>query len=440
MDNKSGGQNSSNSAPQDKNLTSEERQRQTAIDLARQKVVNAYKAQPQNYRPANQQAQNTNIDEAEWKKYHSAWQDYYQKYYGEYYNKAAQEYIAKEKERIAAEQKKKLEAERERLKEANQVDTSEEAKKLEEARKRLKNERLGFAVQKSNLLANAKLSAEQEKEAEEAEQSAVNQFRSKLRKKVEKRAKKMRKSRHFVPIMIAIAILVIGILFQYNQSIIANIVAYISPGGSEGATITAVDPTVVADVHENPTLMIPKLNVEVPIVLGVKNDVESMNAAMSNGVAQFSMQGASALPGQIGNFAVSGHSSNNFYESGDYKFIFSGLSRLGEGDLVYVDYEGKRYTYRITGNITVEPTEVHKLAEITSQNAGKPMITLITCMPLGTSRYRLLVYGEQIYPDYTNAEHAAVPEAVEGETATMETTANSPTPLGQFWNWLTGQN
>jgi hypothetical protein len=77
MDNKSGGQNSSNSAPQDKNLSSEERQRQTAIDLVRQKVGNAYKTQPQNYRPANQQAQNTNINEAEWKKYHSAWQDYY---------------------------------------------------------------------------------------------------------------------------------------------------------------------------------------------------------------------------------------------------------------------------------------------------------------------------------------------------------------------------
>lgn len=438
MDNKSGGQNSSNSAPQGQKLSSQERQRQTAIDLARQKVVNAYKTQPQNYRPANQQAQ-PHVDEAEWKKYHSAWQDYYQKYYGEYYNKAAQEYIAKEKKRIEAEQNKKIEAERERFKNEGSVD-SEETKRLEEARKKLKNERLGFAVQKSNLLANAKFNSEQEKEAEEAEQSTINQFRSKLRKKVEKRAKKMRKSRHFVPIMIAVVILIIGILFEYNQTIISNIVAYISPGGNEGATITAVDPTVVADVHENPTLMIPKLNVEVPIVLGVKNDVESMNQAMSNGVAQFSMQGASALPGQIGNFAVSGHSSNNFYESGDYKFIFSGLSRLGDGDLVYVDYDGKRYTYKVTGSMTVEPTEVQRLAEITNNNPGKPMITLITCMPLGTSRYRLLVYGEQVYPDYGNAEHAAVPEVDEGQTATMETTANSPSPLGQFWRWLTGQS
>ena len=103
MDNKSGGQNSSNSAPQDKNLTSEERQRQTAIDLARQKVLNAYKTQPQNYKsadaPSGQQYNSgtPQINQEEWKKYHSAWQNYYQKYYSEYYSSAAKNYIEKER-------------------------------------------------------------------------------------------------------------------------------------------------------------------------------------------------------------------------------------------------------------------------------------------------------------------------------------------------------
>ena len=104
MDNKSGGQASSNSSAsqQPHAQTSAEKQRETAIYLARQQVLSAYKKQPQNYRPANaseiqghQYNQVTpQVNEAEWKKYHSAWQKYYQQYYGDYYNKAATQYIA----------------------------------------------------------------------------------------------------------------------------------------------------------------------------------------------------------------------------------------------------------------------------------------------------------------------------------------------------------
>lgn len=45
---------------------------------------------------------------------------------------------------------------------------------------------------------------------------------------------------------------------------------------------------------------------------------------MNQGVAQFSIPGANALPGQIGNLAISGHSAGDIYSSNPYKFIFSG--------------------------------------------------------------------------------------------------------------------
>ena len=64
------------------------------------------------------------------------------------------------------------------------------------------------------------------------------------------------------------------------------------------------------------------------------------------------------------------------------------------------------------------------------------MITLITCTPLGTSRYRLLVYAEQVYPDYGGAAEAEQIEATENES--MEATQNSATPMNGFWNWLVG--
>lgn len=379
-------------------LTSAQKQQQTATALARQKVLDAYKHQPQNYREPTKQAPTPQVNAEDWRKYHSAWQDYYQKYYGDYYGRAAKEYVARERLKIERDM-----AER-------------EAKNAEER----------------EMLASV---------AKQAGNGAETQddFKSAIQKKVAKRAKKMRKSRHFIPIAVGLTILILGLLFQYNQVIIANAVAYMSPGGSEVNDITAIDPTVSANIHDSPTLMIPKLNVEVPVVFGSKNDVNSMSAAMSNGVAHFSIPGASAKPGEIGNFAVSGHSAGNIYQQSDYKFIFSGLTRMGGGDLIYMDYNGQRYTYRVIGTKTVDPSDSAALRKIANDNAGKPMITLITCTPLGTSKYRLLVYGEQIHPSYEGAPETESPidENTEEEHTMPK---NDDSPLEQFWKWLTGQN
>jgi len=432
MDNKSGGQAVSNSSasqqPQAK--TSAEKQRETAINLARQQVLSAYKKQPQNYRPANsgevhQYNQVTpQVNEAEWKKYHSAWQKYYQQYYGDYYNKAATQYIAQEKLRLESEQLEKAEKERKEFDEK----VAKERKRISGARMALAAEKSSFAKEAESLRAGGELN---EKKLLE------NDFRAKIRRKVEKRAKKMRKSRHFVPVAIGLSVLVLGLLFEYNQTIASHIVAYISPGDSEVTEIQAVDPTVTAAVHDEPTLMIPKLNIEVPIIMDSANDVYSMQVAMLDGVANFKTSVSSAMPGEVGNFAVSGHSAGNIYDTRSrYKFIFSGLTRMEAGDMNYVDYNGSRYSYRVQGADEVEPTNVEELAKISRNNPGKPMITLITCTPLGTSRYRLLVYAEQVYPDYGGAATAAEVEAVEGES--MEATQNSASPMSGFWNWLVG--
>lgn len=381
--------------------TAAQKQQQTAAALARQKVLEAYKHQPQNYREPSKQAPAPQVKTEDWRKYHSAWQDYYQKYYGEYYGRAAKEYVARERLKIERE-------------------TAEREAKAAEERK---------------VLSSAASAAESIEDTKDVQ----NDFKAKIQKKVAKRAKKMRKSRHFIPLTIGFTILVLGLLFQYNQVIIANAVAYMSPGGSEVNDITAIDPTVSASVHEKPTLMIPKLNVEVPVVFGAKNDLNSMANAMSNGVAHFSIRGASAKPGEVGNFAISGHSAGNIYQQSDYKFIFSGLTRMGTGDLIYMDYNSQRYTYRVTGTRVVEPSNSASLREIANNNPGKPMITLITCTPLGTSKYRLLVYGEQIHPSYndTDPETPAEDPGDSKEEQTMP--KNDDSPFEQFWKWLTGQ-
>lgn len=392
MDNKDGG------------MSSASRQQMTATELARKRVLEAYQHRAQDYRAPTENSPAPQIKQEDWKKYHSAWQDYYQKYYGEYYGKAAREYVARERLRLERQMMDKQRKEQE-----------DAASKVPERPKEIIHT------------------------ITEESQEVQNDFRSKIQSKAQERAKKVRKSKHFIPLTVGLVILVGGLLLQYNQVIAANIVAYVSPGNSEVTEITEIDPTVAIAVHENPTLMIPKLNVEVPITFGSQTDVKSMNVAMANGVANFSVRGASARPGEIGNFVVSGHSAGNVYGTSDYKFIFSGLTRMEAGDKIYVDYNGVRYTYRVQGTKVVEPTDVQSLAQIANDNEGVPMITLITCTPLGTSRYRLLVYAEQINPSYENAVTPAPSESEGGSDSDVSMPSNQDTPLEAFWKWLTGQ-
>ena len=79
----------------DSGQSPENRQRQTAAELARERVLKAYqKTAKREQKSADDAAKrlndnnpnnDTKISTAEWQKYHSAWQNYHQKYYSNYY-------------------------------------------------------------------------------------------------------------------------------------------------------------------------------------------------------------------------------------------------------------------------------------------------------------------------------------------------------------------
>ena len=181
-------------------------------------------------------------------------------------------------------------------------------------------------------------------------------------------------------------------------------------------------------VGPEPRLIVPKINVDVPIVWdATAADQNSLNNAMNNGVAWFNIPGASAKPGEVGNFVVSGHSSNDWLDSGDYKFVFARLEQLTEGDVIYVNYNSVRYTYNIVRREVVKPTDVAALVDPTT----KPLITLITCVPLGTANERLLVFAEQVSPDPKTAA-TSTPTPATTSTAT-KMPSNSPTFLQRLF-------
>ena len=217
-------------------------------------------------------------------------------------------------------------------------------------------------------------------------------------------AQKARKSRHFWPATTAFIVVLVFLFLQYNRLLIGQVRAYITPGEATSNTIV-VDPTVNIGVGPDPKLIIPKINVNVPVAYDIGNDNASQQEAMKHGVAHFAVPGASSHPGEIGNTAISGHSSNDVFEKGDYKFIFAQLDRLETGDLIYADYKGVRYTYSVTKKEVVWPSEWEKLVYPTT----KPVMTLITCTPIGTTHQRLLVTAEQISPDPSQAVKPSAP-------------------------------
>ena len=216
--------------------------------------------------------------------------------------------------------------------------------------------------------------------------------------------------------------MLVFLFLQYNRTVLAAVDAYITPSNLDPSTLI-IDPNASLEVSDEPKLIIPKIGVDVPIVWDANAaSQDSLNAAMDNGVAWFNIKGANARPGEKGNFVVSGHSSNDWLDQGDYKFIFARLEQMNEGDTIYANYNGTRYTYTVTHTKVVTPTDVSSLMTGTD----KPHMTLITCTPLGTSLNRLLVTAEQISPSPADAapapatdDSAASDAAMPGNSATL---------------------
>ena len=367
----------------------------------------------------------------DWQNYHSAWQNYYQKYYSEYYAKAAKSYVETEKTELNNQYEKR-----------NQIGqlALDSQKRLLENLKNPKPKNLETTEQ--NLETSETKSTDTPPSLESIHIKTIEAtLKERIQKKASSSFQLSKKHRKFIPIFAGVFTVLFILFLQYNRLIFAPIMAYIAPGNSNDTEITAIDPTITAAPTAEPKLIIPKLNVDVPAHFNIANDTTTIDNAMNHGVAQFKIPGADALPGQVGNLVISGHSAGDIYSNNQYKFIFSGLERLQDNDLIYVNYNSVRYTYKVTKKQTVEPTDVAALVYPTS----KPILTLITCTPLGSDRYRLLVTAEQVSPTYeekavstpTNTDSTT---ALPGNNTSSELPANEKPFFQKIWGFLTNNH
>lgn len=238
---------------------------------------------------------------------------------------------------------------------------------------------------------------------------------------------KLRPKHHIQSLLFGLSmgfVVVSIVMFSFfNERFIAP---FITPSKTASASPIIIDPS--QQVGPEAKVIIPKINVDVPVVYDVgTNDEKAIQNALEYGVVHYP---GTAVPGQNGNVVVVGHSSNNLLNKGKYKFAFVLLNRLQIGDTITMQYGGKRYVYKVYETVIVKPTDVGVLGP-TDKTAS---LTLITCDPPGTSINRLVVKAEQISPSPTANIAAANPAIAENVPEVVP--GNAPSLFDRLFGWL----
>ncbi len=217
-------------------------------------------------------------------------------------------------------------------------------------------------------------------------------------------------------------------LFSFFNQII--ITPFIQPSSVASATpliLTANDQAP----SPTPEVIIPKINVQIPIHYNVNTTNEYIiENNLESGVVHFP---TTVLPGQNGNAVYFGHSANNILNPGKYKFAFVLLHTLVDGDTFYLTYNDKIYTYKVISHFDVSPNDVGVLGPVPGQTATA---TLITCDPPGTSLYRLIVIGKQIYPSPSSNTN---PKTINNFQIPTKLPNNGPSLFSQVFSSLTNK-
>ncbi|MDL2362777.1 MAG: sortase [Patescibacteria group bacterium] len=223
-------------------------------------------------------------------------------------------------------------------------------------------------------------------------------------------------------------VVIIFLFGFFNEVIIAP---FIQPSRAAASTPLIVSETSVAATDKS-EVIIPKINVQIPTDFSQNTTVESdIEKGLEKGVVHYP---TTSKPGETGNAAFFGHSSNNIFNKGKYKFAFVLLHTIVPGDTFYLTYNGKVYVYKVISKNVVDPSEVGVLDPIPGQTATA---TLITCDPPGTSLKRLVVVGQQISPDVSG--NATVQTAKTVTAASNVLPGNGQTLLGRVLGSFIGK-
>lgn len=245
-------------------------------------------------------------------------------------------------------------------------------------------------------------------------------------KKNKKSKKPLSKRKHLAKsiifgLSIGIVCIIIFLFGFFNEVFIAP---FITPSKSLSVDSVIVNNGTVS-ISPNPVIIIPKINVEIPVVYTVDTlDENAIETGLQQGVVHYY---DTAYPGQNGNGVIFGHSAGNIFNPGLYKYAFSLLHYLEIGDTFTINYQSKSYTYQVFNKFIVSPNDVSVVNPI----AGHPAtFTLITCNPPGLSTNRLVIQADQVNPNPALNSSTASPIQISSLPKSLP--SESPTLWSRF--------
>ncbi|WP_333744520.1 class E sortase [Streptomyces ardesiacus] len=138
-------------------------------------------------------------------------------------------------------------------------------------------------------------------------------------------------------------------------------------------------------------LHIPKLDVVVPIAEGI-----SSKKVLDRGMVGHYSEGGlkTAMPdAKTGNFGLAGHRNTH---GEPFRYI----NKLEPGDPIVVETQDKYFVYKMASILPVtSPSNISVLEPVPKQSGFKQpgrYITLTTCTPEFTSKYRMIVWGKMV--------------------------------------------
>lgn len=137
------------------------------------------------------------------------------------------------------------------------------------------------------------------------------------------------------------------------------------------------------------TVRIPSINVNLPVRHGTDDRVLAGGAGHLFG---------SSLPvgGERSHSVITAHTALA------RAHLFDDLDKVDIGEVFHLDVAGETLTYEVESVEVVLPHEIEAL----QLEAGRDLVTLVTCTPKTVNTHRLLVRGERIFPDAASIEGA----------------------------------
>ena len=135
------------------------------------------------------------------------------------------------------------------------------------------------------------------------------------------------------------------------------------------------------------SIVIPKIDVEAPIVFVESTNPEDFLEPLKQGVAHF----PSALPGQQGVSVLLGHSSPFGWFGNAYDDVFSNLNELDVSDRILITMNGTVNTDLMSGKVFLNRGQEIPLEY---QLGDGQRILLISCWPPGIDNKRIIIQAE----------------------------------------------